>query len=356
MAVDLNSCLNLCGRAVADIEMYIERRPRRLRMRGQLDSDGGGAERDGSAADSSAPAGSLPDPPQRPPPASPVRLDVATVRRFVPPRQHGSHKGQNGRVLVVGGSYMYHGAPILASLAALRSGSDLVYTAVPSVNVQATRSASPDLIVVPMADQKLTRGSVRKLLGQVPPGIHSAAVGMGLAVPDRGALALLASSLIDADARLALDGGALVPEVLSAVSGSPCVVTPHSGEFRRLFGSLPPPAGAERIAEVARAARRHGVTVLLKGPTDIASDGERTFLNVGGGPSMTVGGTGDVLCGLLAGLLARNRSPVEAAAAAAFFNGRAGASIQKGMGLHMVASDLVAKLPAVMRPFDATGP
>lgn len=296
------------------------------------------------------------DPPPAPPPKPPVHLDSAAVRRFIPPRQRGSHKGQNGRVLVVGGSYLYHGAPVLASLAALRSGSDLVYTAVPSVNVQATRSASPDLIVIPMADQKLTRGSVRKLLGQAPTGLHSAAVGMGLDVQDRAALSLLASSLIDADVRLALDGGALIPDVLPAVSGSPCVVTPHSGEFRHLFGSPPPPGGAERIAAVARAARRHGITVLLKGPADIASDGERTFVSAGGGPSMTVGGTGDVLSGLLAGLLARNRSPVEAAAAAAFLNGQAGAAVQKGMGLHMVASDLVAKLPAAMRPFDSTGP
>ena len=313
-----------------------------------------GEAQGGQGESGGAPDGSRRDAPQ--PPEPPVHLDGAAVRRFIPPRQRGSHKGQNGRVLVVGGSYVYHGAPVLASLAALRSGSDLVYTAVPSVNVQATRSISPDLIVIPLADQKLTRGSVRKLLGQAPPGLHSAAVGMGLAVQDRAALSLLASSLIDADVRLALDGGALIPDVLAAVSGSPCVVTPHSGEFRHLFGSPPPPGGAERIAEVARTARRHEITILLKGPADIASDGERTFVNDGGGPSMTVGGTGDVLSGLLAGLLARNRSPVEAAAAAAFLNGQAGASVQKGMGLHMVASDLVAKLPAVMRPFDATGP
>ena len=327
---------------------------------GAGDGGGGGAppaaERPDGAARAGDTAGAASGSDTAPPAPAVMHLDPDAVRRFVPARKQDSYKGQNGRVLVVGGSYMYHGAPILASLAALRSGSDLVYVAVPSVNVQATRTASPDLIVVPMADQKLTRGSVRKLLGQVPAGLHSAAIGMGLAVQDRNALSLLATSLLNADVRLALDGGALLPEVMPAVSGSPCVVTPHSGEFRRLFGERPPPAGAERIAAVARAARRHRVTILLKGPSDIVSDGERTFLSSGGGPSMTVGGTGDVLAGLLAGLLARNRDPVEAAAAAAFFNGQAGKSVQKGMGLHMAASDLVAKLPSVMRPFDATGP
>lgn len=308
-------------------------------MQGGRGEDGGG-EADAGGQERQAP------------PAEVVSVEPSVVRGFVPGRPAGSHKGQNGRVLVVGGSNVYHGAPILASLAALRSGADLVYTAVPSANAAATRSASPDLIVVPMADQKLTRGVARKLLGHVPAGLHSAAIGMGIAVRDRGALSLLASSLLDADVRLVLDGGALLPEVLKPISGSRSVVTPHQGEFRRLFGEDAPQGGAERIAAVARAARRHGIVVLLKGPTDIISDGERTFVHKGGVPAMTVGGTGDVLAGLLAGLLARSRQPAEAAAAAAFFNGIAGMSLQKSMGTHIVASDLLGKIPAAMRPFD----
>lgn len=293
--------------------------------------------------------------PERPPPAPAEVEDVdpAVVRRLVHGRPPGSHKGQNGRVLVVGGSNLYHGAPILASLAALRSGADLVYTAVPSSNVAATRAASPDLIVVPMADQKLTRGAARKLLGHVPAGLHSAVVGTGLAVSDRNALSLLARSLLDADARLVLDGGALLPEVLGAIGGSGAVVTPHQGEFRRLFGEEAPQGVAERIAAAARMARRHGVAVLLKGPVDIVSDGERTFVHRGGAPAMTVGGTGDVLAGLLGGLLARIRRSAEAAAAAVFFNGLAGRSLQNAMGAHIVASDLLGAIPAAMMPFDA---
>ena len=291
---------------------------------------------------------------QPPAPAEVIAVDPSVVRRFVPGRPPGSHKGQNGRVLVVGGSNLYHGAPILASIAALRSGADLVYTAVPSANVAATRAASPDLIVVPMADQKLTRGAARKLLGHVPAGLHSAVVGTGIAVQDRSALSLLAKSLLDADARLVLDGGALLPEVLGAIDGSGAVVTPHQGEFRRLFGEDAPQGAAERIAAVARMSRRHGVVVLLKGPADVVSDGETTFVHRGGVPAMTVGGTGDVLAGLLGGLLARNRRPAEAAAAAVFFNGLAGKSLQKAMGTHIVASDLLGKIPAAMRPFDTS--
>ena len=111
-------------------------------------------------------------------------ITSSMVRKYIRPRKSNSRKGYNGKVLVVGGSYMYHGAPILSSLAALRTGCDLVYTAVPKVNAQATRAASADLIVIPLADSKLTRGSVNKLLGQIPAGIDSATIGMGLAVQD----------------------------------------------------------------------------------------------------------------------------------------------------------------------------
>ncbi|MFM7797303.1 MAG: NAD(P)H-hydrate dehydratase, partial [Candidatus Nitrosotenuis sp.] len=88
-----------------------------------------------------------------------LKLNSAIIRKFIPGRKTDSRKGQNGKVLVVGGSYMYHGAPILASLAALRAGTDLVYTAVPKINASATRAISPNLIVIPMVDAKLTRGS-----------------------------------------------------------------------------------------------------------------------------------------------------------------------------------------------------
>lgn len=283
---------------------------------------------------------------------APRKITAADIRRFIPARRLQSRKGQNGTVLVLGGSYIYHGAPILASMAALRSGADLVYTAVPKINVQSTRSASPNLIVIPLADQKLTRGAAKKLLGVIPKGLDSATLGMGLAVADRGALVTLAKSLVDMDVRLSLDASALVPDILPSVSGTNSVVTPHAGEFARLFGQAPPDNIAGRAKMAARCAADHGITVLLKGPTDIITDGKTTLLNPTKTPAMTVGGTGDVLSGIVASVLAQNRNPLQAAAAAAFVNGRAGMMAQKRLGLHMVAGDLIEHIPAAMKPFD----
>ena len=253
-----------------------------------------------------------------------IKLTASIVKKFIPPRAQNSRKGDNGKILILGGSYVYHGAPILASIAALRCGTDLVYTAVPKINSQATRAASPNLIVIPLADQKLTRGAVRKLLGQAPAGLDSAAIGMGLAIQERNSLLLLVKTLLDSDVRLLLDASALVPEILPEISGKNCILSPHAGEYKRLFGYTLPDDEASRVREVEKMAAKHKVVIILKGPTDIISDGKKTYKNPTKTPSMTVGGTGDVLSGLAAGMLAKNRNILQAASSAVFVNGLAG--------------------------------
>ena len=141
-------------------------------------------------------------------------LSTSIVKKFIPARKSKSRKGDNGIVLVVGGSYIYHGAPVLSSIAALRCGTDLVYTSVPKINVTPTRAISPNLIVIPLVDQKLTRGAVNKLVGALPTNLDSATIGMGLAIQEKNALLLLVKSLLDRDVRLSLDASALIPEVL----------------------------------------------------------------------------------------------------------------------------------------------
>ena len=279
-------------------------------------------------------------------------LTPSIVKKYIPPRNLNSRKGDNGKVLVVGGSYMYHGAPILSSLAALRTGADLVYTAVPKVNAQASRAISPDLIVIPLADSTLTRGSVNKLLGQIPVGIDSAAIGMGLAVENIEALKLLIKSLIERDVRLSLDASALRKEILPIIKGKNVVITPHSGEFERIFGEEIPSNKKTRISTLERLAKKNSITILLKGQDDIITDGVMTLINAKKTPAMTVGGTGDVLSGIVASMLSRNRNVLESTASAAFLNGQAGKIIQKQFGTHMIASDLIDVLPLVAKTFD----
>jgi ADP-dependent NAD(P)H-hydrate dehydratase len=279
-------------------------------------------------------------------------LTQSMVQKFIPARKSTSRKGDNGIVLVVGGSYIYHGAPILSSLAALKCGTDLVYTCVPKVNVTPTRAISPNLIVIPLVDQKLTLGAVNKLIGALPRNLHSATIGMGLAIQEKNSLLHFVKSLLDRDVRLSLDASALIPDVLPLLANKNVVVTPHAGEFKRLFGDVPPDSKNERIKLVETKAKEFGITVLLKGSTDVVSDGATTYLNEKKTPAMTVGGTGDVLSGLVAGLLSNNRNSLESAAAATFINGLAGKAAQKRLGLHMTSMDLLDEIPTVMKPFD----
>ena len=279
-------------------------------------------------------------------------LSSSIIQNFIPARKSNSRKGDNGIVLVIGGSYIYHGAPVLSSLAALRCGTDLVYTCVPKINVTPTRAISPNLIVIPLVDQKLTLGAVKKLVGALPRNLHSATIGMGLAIQEKNSLLHLVRSLLDRDVRLSLDASALIPEVLPILAHKNVVVTPHAGEFKRLFGDIPSDSNIERIKLVEENALKYGITVLLKGPTDIISDGKITYLCEKNTPAMTVGGTGDVLSGLVAGLLSTNRNSLESAAAASYICGLAGKEVQEKLGLHMTSMDLIDSIPAAMKPFD----
>ena len=193
---------------------------------------------------------------------------------------------------------------------------------------------------------------MNKLLGQIPQDLDSATIGMGLAIQDVEALKLLVKSLLNRDVRLSLDASSLVKEVLPLIANKNVVVTPHTGEFKRLFGEIPSENKVKRTQVVEKYAKNNSITILLKGEIDIISNGVKTFTNVKNTPAMTVGGTGDVLSGITAGFLARNRNSLEAASSAAFVNGLSGKITQKHFGLHITATDLIENLPNVLKPFD----
>jgi NAD(P)H-hydrate epimerase len=273
------------------------------------------------------------------------------VSKKIPARRRDSHKGMNGAVCVIGGSRVYHGAPFLTAMAAMRTGVDLVYLAVPNVISSAVRSLSPDLIVIPLPDAKLTRGNVAKLKAWLPE-VDSIAIGPGLGYQNERDLENAISQLREKCKSMVVDADALRPPILKEVKMAPTVVTPHAGEFQRLFGVELSPDLESRVASVSKSAQEHGLTVLLKGPTDIVSDGQRVALNETHSPSMTVGGTGDVLTGVTSGLLAKGMNPFDAAYCAIFINGSAGVEATQEMGLHITASDVVRHIASAMKAFD----
>ncbi|MER5176272.1 MAG: NAD(P)H-hydrate dehydratase [Candidatus Nitrosocosmicus sp.] len=278
-------------------------------------------------------------------------MDSIFIKKIMKPRNIQSRKGDNGIVLIVGGSRIYHGAPLLSSIAALISGTDLVYTAIPKINLVSSRVFSPNLIFLPLPDDKLTLGSSRKLLSLMPKKVHSAAIGMGLGISKINSLCFLIKKLLEDKISLILDASSLMPDVLTEIMNTKSVVTPHAGEFKRLFGQDPGQSKSEQINIVMKKAKEYGIVIVLKGYWNIVSDGEQISVIERTTPSMTVGGTGDVLSGLISGFLTKNSS-FESAILGLFFNGLAGANLYNKLGLHLMASNLLEELPLVLKDFD----
>ena len=283
-----------------------------------------------------------------------ISINDDMIKKISFSRKISSRKGDNGIVLIVGGNRIYHGAPILASMAALRSGTDLVYTAIPSVNVEATRSFSPNLIVLPLVDEKLTMGSASRLIKTLPNKVDSATIGMGMSIAKKEALMSLIEKLLKNGTKLVLDASALMPEILPKIKETGCIITPHGGEYMRIFKTELKNHHNnenEQIVDVLKNANKYGITIILKGWKNIISNGELTAVIERSTPAMTVGGTGDVLAGLVAGLFSKMNS-FDAACTAVYFNGLAAIMAYQKVGLHMVATDLLDNLPQVIKKFD----
>jgi ADP-dependent NAD(P)H-hydrate dehydratase len=183
-----------------------------------------------------------------------ITVSSKLVKNLVVPRLTSSKKGDNGTVLVAGGSRIYHGAPLLASMAALRAGTDIVYTAVPRSSVVSVRS-SPNIIALPLPDDKLTIGSANRLVAMIPKRADSAAIGMGMSIAKPEAIVALIRQLKSDGTKLLLDASALIPEVLQEISGTSTIITPHPGEYKRIFGEDAGITEKERISNIDRLAK-----------------------------------------------------------------------------------------------------
>jgi NAD(P)H-hydrate epimerase len=273
--------------------------------------------------------------------------DVLLVAKPRPPE---SHKGDFGRLLVVGGSETFSGAPTLVAQAALRTGVDLAYVAAPEKTAYAISSLSPDIITIKLEGKHLNPSNLETLKPYVEAS-DAVVVGPGLGLhPETGEAVKEIVETVEKSRRpLLLDADGL--KAFSRFKRRldvPLMLTPHAGEYAILTGKKPPEPLPEKVLKVQRTAAALNATVLLKGPVDVVSDAKRVKLNFTGNPGMTVGGTGDVLSGVAGAFLAQKADCFEAAVAAAFVNGAAGDFAFEELGPHMVATDLIGHLPRVL--------
>ena len=273
-------------------------------------------------------------------------------------RPRDSHKYDFGRVLVIGGSQPMAGAPVLAGQAALRSGAGVVELCVPDCVAAVAAGFDPCLITHGLPSdpsgcfsQDGTQ-AIRVLASRADVIVLGPGIGRAteLAAVVRGLWRELPQAMVvDADALHALSG--LDTATLAEHAGAR-ILTPHAGEMSRLLGmksgSKPDRAALEQSA--ADFARELGAVVVLKGPSTLITDGVQSMHNASGNPGLATAGTGDVLSGIIAALLAQNLPPAEAARLGVWVHGLAGDAAAEALGeLALTANDVIERLPGVWK-------
>ena len=277
-------------------------------------------------------------------------LNHEAVLSILPDRKADSHKGNYGKLLLLCGSRGYTGAAYLAAMGALRGGAGLVYLAVPESIYAVEACKLTEAIVLPLPDEggKLSLAALPEIQ-RLLPKMDAVLIGCGLG-QSAGTLAALRAVLeefrgpvvVDADGINLLAGHMDILRERHA----PTILTPHAGEFARIGGNNK----ADRMAETESFAEEYGCILLLKGHETVISDGEETYVNQTGNPGMAVGGSGDVLSGIIVSLLGQGIEPLKAAACGAWLHGRAGDICAERIGQYgMLPTDMVEVLPRLLK-------
>ena len=278
------------------------------------------------------------------------RLNHELVLSLLPDRNPWGHKGNFGKLLLLCGSRGYTGAAFFAAMGALRSGAGLVFLGVPEsiYGIEAVKLNEPVIFPLPDAGGRLSADAVPEILTRLPQ-MDAVLVGPGLGQSE-GTLAVVRAVLENAQCPVVVDADGI--NVLSAhrdlLRGRklPTILTPHDGEFARLGGVI----GEDRMAAAAALAEELGCTVLLKGHETCITDGTDGYLNPTGNPGMAVGGSGDVLAGVITAMLGAGLPPLEAAACGAWLHGASGDRCAAELGQYgMLPTDMLSALPRLMK-------
>ena len=277
-------------------------------------------------------------------------LDHKAVLSILPDRDPWGHKGTFGKVLLLCGSRGFTGAAYLAAMGALRSGAGLTFLGVPEsiYSIEAVKLNEPVVFPLPDTDGKLSRDAIAEIEKRLFQ-MDAVLVGCGLGQSE-GVREVVEFVLEVARCPVVLDADGI--NVLRAhkdiLRGRkyPTILTPHDGEFLRFGGILE----EDRMISAARFAREWNCIVLLKGHETCITDGATGYRNKTGNPGMAVGGSGDVLAGILVSLLGQGIAPLEAAACAAWLHGAAGDRCAEKLGQYgMLPTDMLEVLPRLMK-------
>lgn len=273
-------------------------------------------------------------------------------------RDSSSHKGNNGRLLIVGGNKDYSGAPAIAGMAAIGAGADLVYVAAPKIAAEAIKATSPDLIVKSLDGDKLSLKNASEII-ELSKSVDAVLIGPGAGIDDE--TSKLFNVLVTKIKKpIVLDADSLKQVEVSLIKNrKDIILTPHIFEFKSIFDvnddlkldidSYDFAKVDENITQFQQITRQIKGSVIVKGKYDLILHGNGFKINKSGNSGMTVGGTGDALAGIAAGLLSQGVSGFDSACLAAFINGLAGDEAYKIKGNGFSATDLVSYIGNVIK-------
>ena len=279
-----------------------------------------------------------------------MELNHEKVLKILPDRAIDAHKGDFGKILLLCGSKGYTGAAYLAAMGALRGGAGLVFLGVPEsiYEIEAIKLNEAIVFPLPDAEGKLSWAAIPEILERLP-RMDAVLIGPGLGQSE-GTFAAVKAVLENAFCPVVLDADginaiAAHKDILRGRT-NPTILTPHAGEFARLGGVI----GENRVAAAEKMAKNLGCILLLKGHNTVITDGENTYINPTGNPGMAVGGSGDVLSGIITAFLGQGVAPLEAAACGAWVHGAAGDLCAAEIGQYgLLPGDMVNVLPRLLK-------
>jgi len=264
-------------------------------------------------------------------------------------RKIDNHKGQFGRMLVIGGSKNYSGAPAYTSLTGINFGCDLVITYVPQVIDDVLRNYSPNMIVRSSPGDWLNINAFDEIKWLID-WANTIIIGPGLGEQKETEELLIkvVKQIVKGNKALVLDADALklIKNHMDLIKGKSVILTPHEGELKIMTGIELPPYNSieERGKIIFSLAKDLDLILLIKGPYDYISDGKRLKINKTGCPEMSIGGTGDVLAGLCGSFLTTVNQAFESACSAAFLNGFIGEYTRKNVGPRFTTMDMICNI------------
>lgn len=272
------------------------------------------------------------------------KLDLSEIKSIFPKRKLDSHKGENGRILIIGGSVEYFGAPILSGYGALFSGCDLVTLYVPECNFDVTRNGNPDFIVKKYKGEYFNKKAAKKII-DFAKTCDCILIGPGIS-DKKAVIRGVKYFLKNVNAPIVLDSFAIyaLKEFKNSRLPQPIVITPHKTEYEKFSGEK------FDLKKMSSLAKRLHINILLKGKDDyITTENGEIFKNTTGDAGMTVGGSGDVLAGFIASLISQKVTLKNACKIAVYIFGIVGENLFKQKHYGYTASDLASNIPFVIK-------